>query len=299
MNASVKLLERVLPASVHLRVEIPAEHPSAAILGSERAGSGTLADASGLVLTAHYLILGATRIEVTLADGTALIGAVAAHDFASGIALVKVDASQLPAISLSPSATVSPGADVFLVAAGADNTRRVSTGSVMSIEPFDAYWEYCLDRAILSTAVSPGLGGGAMFDALGRMIGVVSLDLNQIGRSTLAIPAEHFLDHREELLRHGRRVSRPPRAWAGLFCYSVREHIVIAGILPGTPAEAAGLNAGDVVVTLDGRLISSRRTLYEQLWTHRPGETVACTVIRDGKAIHLRVETGNAEAFFG
>ena len=127
--------------------------------------------------------------------------------------------------------------------------RRASrTARVSYLGPFDANWEYVLDRAIMTTAMNPGLGGGPLLDTRGAVVGVVSLNLNEIGRFSL-------VDPRRLLPRRARRVPRPAaarppatRAWLGIFCYAVKDHVVIAGLLPGGPGEQAGLKAGDVVL---------------------------------------------------
>jgi len=298
MNASVTLLESSLPASVHLHVNVDAAHPSAPILGTERAGSGTLVDTAGLILTVQYIVLGASGIEVTLLDGTSAAGEVIAQDFDTGLAVVKVDKKRLPTARLTPSTALERGDEVFLLASAGNSARRVSTGAISSLTPYDAYWEYRLERAITTTAMNPGLSGGAMFDRLGRMVGVVSLDLNEVGRFTLAIPAEYFLDHREELLRHGRRTTRPPRAWVGVYCYTLQGRLVIAGVLPGTPAELAGLRAGDVLLKVDGEEVRAREALYHRLWEHRPGERIDCTVFRGDGVENITITAGDAELFF-
>ena len=92
MNASIKLLEAVLPAVVSLKAEIPESHPSAGVLGTERHGSGVLIESADVVLTVSYVVIGARRLEVTLVDGTTQEGRVVGKDFGSGIALVQVDA---------------------------------------------------------------------------------------------------------------------------------------------------------------------------------------------------------------
>jgi S1-C subfamily serine protease len=298
MNAAVRLLERSLPSTVHVRTRVPEPHPSAAILGTERAGSGTVVSTDGLILTVQYIVLGADHIEVSLIDGTTAEAEVLAQDFTTGIALLRIESRTLPAARLHSSTGIAAGEEVFLLASAAENTRRASNGAVMSIEAFDAYWEYSLDRAITTTAVNPGLSGGGMYDANGQMVGIVSLDLNEIGRMTLAIPVENFLDHRDELLRHGRRVSHSPRAWLGLYCYTLRDRLVVAAVLPGTPAEEAGLKPGDLLLTLNGRAVRARRDLYHQLWEHRPGESFHCTIFRESEVKQLTIQAGNVEEFF-
>ena len=297
MNASVRLLEQTLPATVHLQVTVPEDHPSAAVLGTERAGTGTLIDA-GLVLTVNYVVLGAQTVRVTLIDGRQLPGQVASQDFHSGIAVVGIPEERLPTLTLRPAPEIALGDDVFIVASVGDGGRRASSGGVTSLGFFDANWEYTLERAIFTTAMNPGLGGGPLIDTAGRMVGVVSLNLNEIGRFSLSIPIEHFRDHRDELLRFGRRASRPSRAWLGLYCYTVRTHVVIAGLLPGAPAEKAGLAQGDVVLAIDGREVRSRRELYQQLWSHRAGEQVTLEVYRENTKLSFDVASADAEEFF-
>ena len=171
-------------------------------------------------------------------------------------------------------------------------------GAVSSLASFDAFWEYQLDSAILTTAANPGLGGGALFTSKGALAGIVSLDLAEIGRLTMAIPAEHFFDHRDELLQHGRRVSGSARAWIGLYCHVLRNHVVIAGLLPGAPGAGAGLMAGDVILSVDGTGISERRDLYANLWKRKPGDEVHFRVFRNDRIREIPVCAGDADGFF-
>jgi len=298
MNASVKLIELVTPATVALKAEIPDAHPSAQILGTERLGSGVVVDAAGLILTVNYVVLGAKSIEVTLLDDTMVEAKIVAQDFASGLAVVEIGSAALGAVPLAGSADLQLGQGIFIVAAAGENRRRANDGAITSLALFDAYWEYSLESAIVTTAMNPGFGGAPMLDMLGRVIGIVSLDLNEIGRFTLAIPVHHYVEHRDELLRHGRRVSRPARAWIGFYCYTFRDHVVIAGVLPGAPAERAGLKAGDVVLGVDDDRINGRHELYARLWAHGAGDPVAFKIFRNNEVRNVTVPSGNAEEFF-
>ena len=298
MNASLKLLQSVLPTSVGLRVKIPSAHPSAQILGTDRMGSGTLIDPSGIVLTVNYVALGADTIEVTLLDETRLSGQVIAQDFFSGLAAIKIPGDGYPVARWTSAEGLRTGQEVFIVASAGGSQRRVNSGAISSLEPFDAFWEFQLQRGIMTTAMNPGLGGGGLFTNRGEIVGIVSLDLNEVGRYTLGIPTEHFFTHREELLRYGKRVSRPPRAWIGFYCYMLREHVVIAGVLPGTPGERAGLRPGDVVLSVDDIPIGVRCDLYQRLWEHKPGEMIRFHVFRDNAVVEVEVQAADAESFF-
>jgi S1-C subfamily serine protease len=283
---------------VHLAVTVPEAHPSAAVLGTERAGSGAFVEADGVIVTVNYVVLGGREVRVTAFDGRELPGEVIAQDFASGIALVQVVGDDFPTLPLASEPTPAPGDEVFIVASVGDAGRRASSGGVTALEGFDANWEYRLENAIYSTAMNPGLGGGPLLDCRGGIAGVVSLNLNEIGRFSLAIPIEHYADHREELLRHGRRTTRPSRAWLGLYCYTLRGHVVIAGLLPGGPAESAGLAQGDIVLAVDNRKVQTRREFYESLWAHRAGEDILLQVFRDESVRSFQFASGNAEEFF-
>ena len=88
------------------------------------------------------------------------------------------------------------------------------------------------------------------------------------------------------------------RAWLGIYCYDMHEHVVIAGVLPGGPGERAGLRAGDVVLSVDGKKVTERRAFYALLWTHKPGEVLRVEVFREKGALDVAIHAGDAEQFF-
>lgn len=300
MNASIKLIEQVLPSTVGIQVTAPQNHRSAPLLGTERMGSGVVIDSAGYILTVNYIVIGAATARVSPLDNSQYDAEIVAQDFASGIAVLKVPGLNLPAVPLHSSADLQPGDEVFLVATASEGTgRRINGGGLTSVSAFDAYWEYGLNRALLCTAMNPGLGGGPMFDMKGRMVGVVSLNLGEVGKFSLAIPVENFTEHSDELLRYGRRVSRPSRAWIGMYSYILRDHLVIAGLLPDGPGDKAGLKAGDVVLAIDDHEVSDRHQFYEHLWSRRAGEPVLFRVFRNNAVRTIAVVSSNIEEFFG
>ncbi len=171
-------------------------------------------------------------------------------------------------------------------------------GMVTYLGEFEAYWEYLLDRGIVSSAPNPGFGGGGLFTLGGRLIGMLHLNLNEIGRSSLAIPIDCYREHAEELLRHGRVVSRPKRAWLGVYAHALEDGVILAGIVTGGPAEKGGLREGDMIVSLDAEEVSSRRELYLSLWKHQPGERLTFEVMRDNTVRRLEITGGDRADFF-
>ena len=295
MNAAVSLIGRVLPATVHVKAEVPPEHPSARLLGTERMGSGTIIDPSGLILTVNYVVLGASDVRVTLLDQREYVAEVVRYDFTSGLGLLRIAEGGCRALPLRRTSEVHLGDEVFV--ASARGLGEISNGGISYLGPFDANWEYVLERAVMTTAMNPGLGGGPLLDMQGRLLGVVSLNLNEIGRFSLVIPSEYYLDARDQFLAGGGR-GMGTRAWLGVFCYAMNHQVVIAGVLPGGPGESAGLKAGDVVLAVDGRDVADRASLYRHLWRRRPGEPVTLKVFRSNEARLVTVASGDVVEFF-
>ena len=298
MDASVELVKRLLPSVVHIHTEVPAAHPSTRMLGDERMGTGTVIDPSGLILTVNYVVMGGETIHVSFLKGRTLRAEIVAQDFELGLALLKVKRTGLPAVPVSVSKDLDRGEPVFALATTGPRERRVSGGLLTYLGEFEAYWEYLLERSLVSTASNPGFGGGPLFTVTGRMVGVVSLNLGEIVRSSLAIPGECYLGNREEYLRHGRAISRAPRAWLGVFAHPLDEGVVVAGLVPGGPGAKSGIKEGDVIVSLDALQVPTRKDLYLSLWRRVPGDRIALEVMRDSELKRLDVTGGSRADFY-
>jgi len=298
LNAHLGLLHGILPATVDLKVSIPENHPSTRNLGAERVGSGTLVDPDGYILTVHYVTLGAQSITVTLLDGEQIPGELAAQDYESGLALVKISGRELPFLRPAPPESLSIGQAAMIVASSGETERRVSGGYVTSTESFDGHWEYMLDKTIRLTAFNPGYGGGTLADMRGRIMGVVSLNLNQVGKFSLAIPIEYYLRHEQELKRYGQIQSRPRRPWLGFYTQGFGGHLVVAGVVPGGPAERSGLREGDIILGVEQKEIRSRPELYREMWKKQPGDRISFRILREEESLNLEVASGDRWDFY-
>jgi S1-C subfamily serine protease len=215
MDSSVELVKHLLQSVVYIHTTVGKDHPSTRILGNERLGSGVVVDTSGLILTVNYVVMGAQTIYVAFQKGRRVKAELVAQDFEVGLALIRVKRDGLVAAELAAADSVERCDEVVLLGTMGPQERRATGGLITYLGEFEAYWEYLLDRGIVTNAPNPGYGGGGLFTMAGRLAGTVALNLNEIARSSLAIPVDFYRTHRDEMLRFGRVVSRPRRAWLG------------------------------------------------------------------------------------
>jgi S1-C subfamily serine protease len=298
MDASVELVKHLLPSIAYIHAEVPASHPSTRHLGDERMGSGTVVDRDGLILTVNYVVMGGKTIEVTVGRGRTARAEIVGQDFDIGLALLKVKRQGLAAAELVTSEVLERGTPVFALASMGPRDRRVAGGLVTSLGEFEAWWEYFLDRGIAASTANPGFGGGALFTLRGQMVGIVSLNLSEIARNSLSIPAEYYRRNRQELLQYGRVVSRRQRAWLGVYAQPLEEGVVVAGVVPNGPGARCGVREGDVILSLDSQEVPTRKALYMMLWQHGPGEKLALEVLRDNELRVVHVTGGDRAEFY-
>jgi len=298
VDASVELVKFLRESIVSLHVHVPREHPSTRILGNERMGSGVVVDAGGLILTVNYVVMGAGTIEVSFMKGRRAKAEVVAQDFDTGLALLRIKRQGLCAVPCGADREIDRGEAVVAIGASGPQERPTVGGLLTYLGEFEAYWEYLLERGLVSSAPNPGYGGGGLFTLSGRLVGVIYLNLAEIGRSSLSIPIDFYRAHEEEMLRYGRVVSRPTRAWLGVFAHAIEDGVVVAGIVPDGPGDRGGLEEGDLIVSLNAEEVGSRRDLYMSLWRHAPGEKLTLEVMRDSKLRRLEVTGGDRAHFF-
>src|SRR5207247_875324 len=124
MDASIELVKHLLLPVVHIHAVVAREHPSTQILGGDRSGSGLVVDASGLILTVNYIVMGAQSIEVAFAKGRRTRAEIVAQDFEVGLALLKVKRQGLPAAALGDGDALKPGTGVPGLVSSPTRSRR-------------------------------------------------------------------------------------------------------------------------------------------------------------------------------
>jgi len=298
VNDYLKFLEDVVPAVVSIRSVTPQRHPSARILGTERTGSGAVIDAEGHILTVGYIVMGARTIEITLPDQQQYPASLLFQDFESGIAILQSPARDLPIVPVGRSTSLKEGDKVIIVAATDQTQRMASPGFISALRPFDAYWEYMLDRAILTTAMNPGFGGGPLLDAFGQMIGVLSLNLNSLKEMSLAIPIDLFHGIKDSVFAFGQVAGRRPRPWIGIYTEPVDGGVAVIGLIPGGPASRAGIEGKDIILEIDNGEVTSRRELYEAMWKRQAGAELTLTIQRGEDIREVRLTSIDRAEFY-
>jgi S1-C subfamily serine protease len=298
MDAQIGLVRALVPTTLALHVEISGHHPSVATLGDERMGSAVLVDSQGILLTVNYVVIGGRRITATLPDGRRFPAEIVAQDFENGIAALSVPVRDQPVAVPGDSRRLVLGLEVFILASTGPTDRRVSAGVITDLGPFDAYWEYLLESAIQTSAVNPGFGGGPLFDVRGRVMGITSLNLGQVGRWSLAIPIHLFLEQRDDLLHFGQVRDRFRRAWVGFYPESGPDGIVVAGLVPQAPAVRSGIREGDIILAVNSREVVTREELYREMWKVPAGELLRFHIQRKGERTTIEVVSADRADFY-
>lgn len=293
-------VQKVHPAVVGIKVQVPGDRPSARTLGPERWGSGVIFDPAGYALTVSYVLLDAGRIEVSLRDGRKLSARLVGLDLEVGLGVIRLEGpGPFPAAALGDSTGVTVGQLTATVGVDDDGDLVATSGSIQAIRSFAGYWEYMLDRAFIVTPYNPSFGGSPLISERGEVIGVASLRLGEPPFVNLAIPVEKFLSSKDELIREGRVVSRKPRPWLGLYTVPVEgEGVLVAGVSPVGPARAAGFERGDRIVRLNGEPVGSQEEFYARLWQTQVGQEITVVVVRESRFHAIIVRPADRYRFF-
>ena len=273
-DASYQQLIDAANAVVGVRVTALPNARSNDTLGAERTGSGVLIGNDGLVLTIGYLILEADQIEVTDADGASLPATLVAYDHATGFGLVKpiVRLTQ-KSIRLGTAIPISQLDRLMIVTGGADQT--ISIATVVSRRQFAGYWEYMIDGAIFTAPPRLDHSGAALINKDGELVGIGSLfvmDALIPGErlpGNMFVPVDLLKPVLDEMVATGaQRGSRRP--WLGVNSLEEDGRIKVMQVNEESPAQRAGIVAGDIILSINGEPVESLEKFYRSLWTRGP-----------------------------
>ncbi|PTY02460.1 peptidase S1 [Opitutaceae bacterium EW11] len=270
----------------------------------EGLGSGVIVSTDGYILTNNHVVHDADVIKVTLGDQRELTAKVVGTDPQSDLAVIKVDAKDLPAITFADSARVEVGDHVLAIGNPFGIGQTVTGGMVSAVGRATLGLDY-EDFIQTDAAINPGNSGGALVDVKGRLVGINTAILSRSGGFQgigFAIPSDLARSVMQQLVETGKVV----RGYLGVAiqdinpeladAFKLKEHsgALVAEVVPGAPAAKAGLKTGDVVTEFGGEKVVDSRRLKLAVADIRPGKEVTAKVLRDGKPVELKITVGEA-----
>jgi serine protease Do len=268
-------------------------------------GSGFIVSADGYVLTNAHVVADAADVTVRLSDRRELKAKVVGADARTDVALLKVEANGLPTVKMGDAKSLKPGEWVAAIGSPFGLENSVTAGVVSATGralPDSSYVPFIQT----DVAVNPGNSGGPLFNMAGEVIGINSQIFTRTGGYqgvSFAIPIDVALNVKDQLAAGGRVVrgrlgigiQEVNQALAGSFGMKTASGALVTQVEKGSPAEAAGLKAGDVVLKLDGKAIERSGELARRIAETKPGTRATLELWRDGAAKDVAVTVGEAK----
>ena len=282
------------------------EAPEDAPLGQPQSlGSGFILWADGYVLTNRHVVRGAQEVIVKLSDRRQFPAKLVGTDERSDLALLKIEATGLPAVKLGDASKLRVGEWVLAIGSPFGFDYSVTAGIVSAkgrALPNENYVPFLQT----DVAINPGNSGGPLFNVRGEVVGVNSQIFSQTGGYmgvSFAIPIDVAAKVASQLKEHGRVL----RGWLGVVVQEVTrdlaqsfglerpEGALITRVVPGGPGDQAGLKAGDVILAYEGKELPLSSALPPMVGATDPGTTASLKVLRDHKPVTIKVVVGTLD----
>ncbi|MCC6208002.1 MAG: DegQ family serine endoprotease [Gammaproteobacteria bacterium] len=262
-------------------------------------GSGFVISKDGYVLTNNHVIRDADEIVVRLSDRREFVAEVVGSDKNSDVALLKIDADNLPVVKIGSSAALKVGGWVLAIGSPFGFEHSVTAG-IVSAKGRSLPNENYVPFIQTDVAINPGNSGGPLFNMDGEVVGVNSQIFSRTGGFmglSFAIPIDIAMSVVDQL----RSAGHVTRGWLGILIQDVDRTLaesfgmtkpigaLVARVLPDSPAQKAGIEVGDVIVEFDGKEVESSGGLPPMVGVSKVGEKVPLKVIRKGKPLTLKV----------
>ncbi len=270
-------------------------------------GSGVIISPEGHIVTNNHVISDADTVTVAMADGREFTAKVVGRDPQTDIAVIKVDAKDLPVVTLADTDTVEVGDRVLAignpfgigetVTSGIVSAKGRRVGILQDVEGYESFIQ-------TDAAINPGNSGGALVDTQGRLIGINSAILSRSGGFQgvgFAVPANMVSHVAESLVKSGKVV----RGYLGVHIQNLTPVLaesfklkdgkgaLVADVEPAGPAAKAGLKAGDVITKLNGKPVANANDLTLAVTSTAPGSKITLEVLRDGDTKQITATTGD------
>lgn len=267
-------------------------------------GSGVIINPQGYVVTNNHVIAGADTIIVALRDGREAVAKIVGTDPPTDIAVLKINLTDLPNITLAPTSNIRVGDVVLAIGNPFGVGQAVTQGIISATDRNSLGLNTYEDFIQTDAAINPGNSGGALIDPTGNLVGINTAIFSKSGGSEgigFAIPSDLVKQVLQDLIEQGRVV----RGWVGVeaqalnpqlaesFGLDPNQHgLIIAGIYRDSPAHEAGLQPGDILLAFDKKPITDAgHTTMNAIASLKPGEKARFTIYRDGKQMDVVVTT--------
>ena len=266
-------------------------------------GSGVIVSENGLILTNNHVIETADAIEVALADGRKLSASIVGADPESDLALLQVEAKDLPSITFASNDQLAIG-DVVLAIGNPFGVGQTITQGIVSALGRNHLGINTYENFIQTDAsINPGNSGGALIDTSGNLVGINSAIYSRNGGSMgigFAIPISIAKQVIEQIAKEG----SVTRGWVGVEAQNITTELaesfglktasgaLIAGILAESPADKAGLKAGDILIAINDRPVINSATMLNLIAALEPNKRATLSIVRAQKKLDIKILIG-------
>jgi serine protease Do len=269
-------------------------------------GSGVIISADGYIATNNHVVDGADTVTVTLTDGRDFIAKLVGRDQQTDIAVIKVDANDLPAVTFADTSKIEVGDRVLAignpfgigetVTSGIVSAKGRNVGILADVEGYEDFIQ-------TDAAINPGNSGGALVDVDGHLVGINTAILSRNGGFQgvgLAVPANMVAQVADSLVKTGKVI----RGYLGVGIQSITPALaesfnlknnkgaLVSEVVPDAPAANAGLKGGDVITAVNGQPVTDANDLKLQVSALSPGTKLNLEVLRDGEKTQLTATSG-------
>ena len=270
-------------------------------------GSGVIISPDGYIVTNDHVVDGATQIRVTLHDRRVLNGKVVGVDKLTDLAVVKVNATDLPTIAWGDSAKLEPGQTVLAFGSPFGYFQfSVTRGIVSAVNRQNPYSDNARKPGgyiQTDAAIHPGNSGGPLVDSHGDLVGIntfIITDNGSFAGAGFAIPSQMVRATTEQLIKHGKvehgylgiSMNDVTPDNARFFDLQDASGAIVAQVTPDSPASRAGLKTGDVIESLNGQRVVNGGALQVRVSEMEPGTQIALGILRNGKATTVNATLG-------
>jgi S1-C subfamily serine protease len=297
-QAQSPALDDVLSGIVRIKTFINPDGRTVTNLGRERDGSGIVIDQSGLILTIGYLMVEAHAAEVITNDGRTIAANVVGYDNETGFGLLRATSPlKVRPLPLGKSAVLKEKDPVLAASFG--GLAGVAPAYVVAKREFVGEWEYLIDGAIFTAPAHSHWSGAALITREGKLVGVGSLIVNdapgngQGVAGNMYVPIDLLTPVLAELIADG-HAAAPPRPWLGISTSETSNRLFVTRVAPGGPAEKAGLQRGDVILSVNGQAPTSLADFYRKVWAMgSAGVTVPLDVLQKDEKRRVDITSMN------